>query len=330
MRQEAAIESILDLNSTNVWKLTEQDIKKAWDAEKEEGSFATCEDKLLNIIRLSFDVVHYNPADPREKAKYENGEWATFQHCNEKRGWVAVRKKYITRLTDLSYENIHHITVSTLLELIANNFGGGWDSIALSMKDIILSGFDISTTTLPASRIHAPGGTLERKVAQGFEVLEITKGTWVEAIFAKKKEPVVSPYLYSFPAEAPYCGMPFLPFLFCAVQHHHLLLFGLSDNLALSGNEQKQHSFLIGSSLHLHNLNCFSFQNLLITESIPAMSQYYLLRTELGQINGIRQLYKKVPKNQLFSLSCVKAQPGNVNWADCPYLIQIKISDSAY
>jgi hypothetical protein len=59
------------------------------------------------------------------------------------------------------------------------------------MKDIILSGFDISTTTLPASRIHAPGGTLERKVAQGFEVLEITKGTWVEAIFAKKKEPVV-------------------------------------------------------------------------------------------------------------------------------------------
>jgi hypothetical protein len=108
MRQEAAIESILDLNSTNVWKLTEQDIKKAWDAEKEEGSFATSEDKLLNIIRLSFDVVHYNPADPREKAKYENGEWATFQHCNEKRGWVAVRKKYITRLTDLSYENIHH------------------------------------------------------------------------------------------------------------------------------------------------------------------------------------------------------------------------------
>ena len=190
MRQEAAIESILDLNSTNVWKLTEQDIKKAWDAEKEEGSFATSEDKLLNIIRLSFDVVHYNPADPREKAKYENGEWATFQHCNEKRGWVAVRKKYITRLTDLSYENIRHITAATLLELIDRNFGGGWDSIALSMKDIILSAFDISTTTLPASRIHAPGGTLERKVAQGFEVLEIAKGTWVEAIFAKKKEPL--------------------------------------------------------------------------------------------------------------------------------------------
>lgn len=191
MKNEVALESILDLNSTNVWKVTEQDIKKAWDDEKLEGSFATSEDKLLNIVRLNFDVVHYNPEDPREKAKYENGEWTTFQHCNEKKGWVAIRKKYITRLTDLSYENIKHVTTATLLELIDRNFGGGWDSISLSLKDIILSSFDISVTTLPASRIHAPGGTLEKKVEQGFDVLEITKGTWIEAIFAKKKEPVV-------------------------------------------------------------------------------------------------------------------------------------------
>ncbi len=191
MKEKIALESILDLNSTNVWKLYEYDIKKAWDNEKSECSFATSEDKLLNIIRLCFDVVHYNPADPREQAKYENGEWATFQHCDEKRGWVAIRRKYITHLNDLSYENIRFITAATLLELIDRNFGGGWDSISLSMKDIILSSFDISTTTLPASRIHASGGTLEKKVAQGYEVLEIAKGTWVEAIFAKKKEPLV-------------------------------------------------------------------------------------------------------------------------------------------
>lgn len=190
MKQDFFIDSILDLNSTNVWKLTEQDILKAWNEEKAEGSFATSEDKLLNTIRLCFDVVHYNPADPREKQKYENGEWATFQHCNEKKGWVAIRRKHITRLNDLSYENIRHITAATLLELIDRNFGGGWDSIALSMKDIILSGFDISTTTLPATRMHVAGGTLERKIAQGFEVLEISKGTWIEAIFAKKKEPL--------------------------------------------------------------------------------------------------------------------------------------------
>ncbi len=190
MKSEIALESILDLNSTNVWKLHEYDIKKAWDNEKSECSFATSEDKLLNIIRLCFDVVHYNPADPREQAKYENGEWVTFQHCDEKKGWVAIRRKHITHLNDLSYENIRFITAATLLELIDRNFGGGWDSISLSMKDIILSSFDISTTTLPASRMHIAGGTLEKKVAQGYDVLEIIKGTWIEAIFAKKKEPI--------------------------------------------------------------------------------------------------------------------------------------------
>jgi hypothetical protein len=77
-----------------------------------------------------------------------------------------------------------------LLELINRNFGGGWDSIALAIRDIIETGFEISTTQLPQSRIHAPGGTVEKKVAQGFDVLEIPKGTWVEAIFAKKKDPV--------------------------------------------------------------------------------------------------------------------------------------------
>ena len=103
---------------------------------------------------------------------------------------IAIRKKTIRQITDLSYENIKHITAAQLLSLIEANFGGGWESISLTIRDIIESAFDISTTTLPASRIHAPGGTLERKVADGYEVLEISKGTWIEAIFAKKREPM--------------------------------------------------------------------------------------------------------------------------------------------
>ena len=50
-----------------------------------------------------------------------------------------------------------------------------------------MSGFDISTTTLPTARLKKPGGLYEKKVADGFEVLEITKGSWTEAIFAKEK-----------------------------------------------------------------------------------------------------------------------------------------------
>ena len=185
------LENILDLNATNIWDLDEFAIAEAWEREREEGEdFSISELKLLNTIRLAFEVVHYNPEDEREAAKYESGGWAKLTHCKAEKGCVAIRRKAIERITDLSYENIRHISTAMLLELIDRNFGGGWDSIALAIRDIIETGFEISTTQLPASRIHAPGGTVEKKVAQGFDVLEIPKGTWIEAIFAKKKDPV--------------------------------------------------------------------------------------------------------------------------------------------
>ena len=188
-QREETLESILDLNSNNVWNVDENEIVTLWEKEMKEDNFSSCEEKLLNVIRLAYEVVHFDNGDDRENAKYTNGEWATFPRTDIKKGIVAIRKRNISRLTDLSYENIKHITAATLLELISRNFGGGWDSIPLSVKDIIESGFEVTTTTLPASRLHMPGGSLEKKVADGFEVLEVEKGTWVEAIFAKKKAP---------------------------------------------------------------------------------------------------------------------------------------------
>lgn len=186
---EQALESILDLNSNNVWTVSENEIAALWEQEKSDEGFPQCEEKLLNVIRLAFEVVHYKTDDDREANKYPDDVWTKFTRTDERKGTVAIRRRNISRLNDLSYENIKHITSATLLELIDRNFGGGWDSIPLSCKDIIESAFDVTTTTLPATRIHAPGGTLEKKVADGYDVLEIQKGTWVEAIFAKKKEP---------------------------------------------------------------------------------------------------------------------------------------------
>ncbi len=184
------MDSVLDLNSTNIWSLDARQLSALWEQTKKEEDFALSEDKLLNVIRLAFEVVHYNPDDIRDVKKYENGEWAQITHCKPGKGRIALKKKVVKSLSDLSYENIKHITAATLLELIDRNFGGGWESISTSIRDIINSAFDISSTQLPASRIHAPGGTVERKVALGYEVLEIAKGSWTEAIFAKKKEPV--------------------------------------------------------------------------------------------------------------------------------------------
>ena len=188
-KNNAKLESILDINSNNIWECEGNALASLWEQDKAEEGFVSSEDKLLNVMRLCFEVVHYNAEDERDRKKYENGEWSNFSHVDGRR-FVAIRPKTIKRLTDLTYENIRHISAATLLDLIDRNFGGGWDSIPLSIKDIIEVGFDISTTCLPNSRLHVPGGTYERKVNAGFDVLEIAKGNWTEAIFAKKKEPV--------------------------------------------------------------------------------------------------------------------------------------------
>ena len=195
-QNEELLESILDINASNIWTIGENEIVDLWEKEMKDESFPPYEDKLLNIIRLAYEVVHFDNGDERENAKYTSGEWATFPRSDMNKGIVAIRKRNISRLTDLSYENIKHITAATLLELISRNFGGGWDSIPLAIKDIIESGFEVTTTTLPASRLHMAGGTLEKKVADGFEVLEVEKGTWIEAIFAKKKAPTTKLRLF--------------------------------------------------------------------------------------------------------------------------------------
>jgi hypothetical protein len=185
--KEETLESILDLNASNVWNVSEVEIAQLWDKEKKEESFPPYEEKLLNIIRLAFEVVHFDNGDEREAAKYNNGEWTTFPRSDLKKGIVAIKRRTISRLNDLSYENIRHITAAKLIEVLDRNFGGGWDSLSQSIKDIIESGFDISTTTLPKDRLHKKGGLYEKKVEDGFEVLEVAKGSWVEAIFAKIK-----------------------------------------------------------------------------------------------------------------------------------------------
>ncbi|MBO5880624.1 MAG: hypothetical protein J6Q57_03135 [Paraprevotella sp.] len=189
-KKDTYLESTLDLNSGNVWGIDESELLELWKQDIKDEDFVASEDKVLNVIRLSFDVYHFDESDERDRIRYTNGDYTILPVSEKQKTSVAVRKKKIRQITDLSYENIKHISAAELLQLIDRNFGGGWDSISLSIKDIIESTFDISTTTLPASRIHAPGGTLERKVADGYDVLEVAKGTWIEAIFAKKREPM--------------------------------------------------------------------------------------------------------------------------------------------
>ena len=188
MRQQKVL-TLKTLNKSNVWDIQENDVFRMWEAAEKEADLKDNARHYVDIIRSAFEIEEVKVDRPEVIAKYEErGFKVGFVKIddNTKVKW-AIKKRPILRVTDLTYENIHHISASKLLEVIERNFGGGWDSLSQSIQDIIERGFDISTTTLPKDRLHKPGGMYEKKVNDGYEVLEIEKGTWVEAIFAKER-----------------------------------------------------------------------------------------------------------------------------------------------
>lgn len=185
------------LTKGNVWDIQENDIFRLWEAAAKEADIRENARHFIDIIRSAFEMEEVKIDKKEVIKKYEARGYkvgALRVDDNTTMKW-AIKKRPISRVTDLTYENIRHISAAKLLEVIDRNFGGGWDSLSQSIQDIIESGFDISTTTLPANRLHKKGGMYEKKVADGFEVLEITKGTWVEAIFAKIKPLAEKPKL---------------------------------------------------------------------------------------------------------------------------------------
>lgn len=181
--------SLKSLTKGNVWNIQENDIFRMWEAAEKESELQDNMRHYIDILRSAFEIEEIKVDKPEVIKKYEDRGFKVGQiriDESTKIKW-AVKKRPIVRVTDLTYENIRYISAAKLMEVIDRNFGGGWDSLSQSIQDIIQSGFDISTTTLPKDRLHNPGGMYEKKVADGFEVLEIPKGTWVEAIFAKVK-----------------------------------------------------------------------------------------------------------------------------------------------
>ena len=177
------------LNKSNVWDIQENDIFRLWEAAEKEADLKDNVRHYTDIIKSAFEMEEVKVDKPEVIKKYEARDFkiGTLKIDESAKIKFAIKKKPILRVTDLTYENIRHISAAKLMEVIERNFGGGWDSLSQSIQDIILAGFDISTTTLPQDRLHKPGGLYEKKVNDGFEVLEIAKGTWVEAIFAKAK-----------------------------------------------------------------------------------------------------------------------------------------------
>ncbi len=177
------------LTKSNVWDLQENDVFRMWEAAEKDADLKDNMRRYTDIIRSAFEVEDVKVDKPEiiKKIEARGFKVGTIRTDGDNKKKIAIKKRSIMRVTDLTYENIRHISAAKLIEVLDRNFGGGWESLPQSIQDIIQSGFDISTTTLPADRLHKPGGLYEKLVNDGYEVLEIPKGSWTEAIFAKEK-----------------------------------------------------------------------------------------------------------------------------------------------
>lgn len=178
-----------NLTKNNVWEVQENDIFRLWAQGERDSDLRDNERRYIDIIKSAFTIEEVKIDKPEVIKKYEDRGCKVGQvRLNENTitKW-AIKKKPIIRITDLTKENIRHISALKLVEVLERNFGGGWESLPRNVQDIIQTAFDVSTTTLPTERLKKPGGLYDKKTADGYEVLEIVKGTWTEAIFVKEK-----------------------------------------------------------------------------------------------------------------------------------------------
>ena len=187
--EDSNAQSLKSITKSSVWDVQENDIIRMIETGVKDPDIRESLRHYIDVIRCAFEILDLKDATPQQRKAYTKQGYKVCEikgDDNDNFVW-GMRKKPITRVTDLTYENICHISAAKLIEVLDRNFGGGWDSLTQSVQDIILSGFDISTTTLPKDRLHKKGGLYEKKVEDGYEVLEVAKGNWVEAIFAKVK-----------------------------------------------------------------------------------------------------------------------------------------------
>ena len=197
MRKKRLQQSVIDpslsikaVTKGSVWAIRENDVVCMWKEATRDPEVKKNINHYLDIFKSAFLIEEIKEDVTLVKKSYEERGYKVAQIIFDETmlfTW-AVKKKSIMRVTELTYENIRYISATELIEVLNRNFGGGWDSLSRSIQNIILSNFDVSTITLQKDRLHKEGGFYEKKVKDGFTVLEIPKSGWVEAVFIKEKQ----------------------------------------------------------------------------------------------------------------------------------------------
>jgi len=184
--------SLDDLDKSNVWTVTPVELSQMIiNAKKKKDDFSANENHYLNIIKTVFDLQYLKRDDHDKVNQLENMGYEVYSTPDaDGNNAIAIRKHPIKKVTDLTLENIQHLETWEVLDLIAHNMGTGWKGLPLAIQDIIESAFFVDCTVMPDLTMRKPGGIIDRRKDDGYEVLELERGGWIEGIFMKPKPKV--------------------------------------------------------------------------------------------------------------------------------------------
>ena len=188
MKQKTKL-TLDDLTKNNIWTVTSGELSQMIiNAKKKREDFMENETHYMNIIKTVFDIQYLKKEDTNIVETLERTGYEIFSTTEENgNNAIAIRKHPIKKVTDLTLENIQHLEAWEVLELIAHNMGTGWKGLPLAIQDIIESAFFVDCTVMPINTMRKKGGIIDRRKEDGYEVLEIERGTWIEGIFMKMK-----------------------------------------------------------------------------------------------------------------------------------------------
>lgn len=191
MKQKTKL-SLDDLNKSNVWTITPSELSQMIiDAKKKRDEFAENEKHYMNIVKSVFDIQYLKREEINKMGQLENMGYDVYSTPDENgNNAIAIRKHPIKKVTDLTLENIQHLEAWEVLDLISHNMGTGWKGLPLAIQDVIESAFFVDCTIMPVKTMRKEGGIIDRRKDDGYEVLEIERGTWIEGIFMKPKPKV--------------------------------------------------------------------------------------------------------------------------------------------
>ena len=182
--------SISSLTKGNVWASNVDEIYDMLIEGRRTEHWAENRVHYMNIIAPVFDVQFFDNSDQKLQKSLENAGYKVFQYPkshDDRKNSIAIRKHQIKKITDLTMENILHLSAAEVLKLIDENMGTGWKGLPLAIQDIIETAFYVDCSVLPEVAMHRVGGLIDKRKADGYEVLEIARGTWIEAVFLKFK-----------------------------------------------------------------------------------------------------------------------------------------------